>query len=198
MIFLLLVLFIVLFYFEGTTLQPDQVAWLNTLGSVIPLPELEAKLYRKLALNACINPVAALYGCTNGQILNGRDDSSKDKHDLTQASQLKPWDWVKRLARETKEVYARAHPQMEVARLEEDVGHLATLTSNNTNSMLADLFKLHHTSRTPSTHHTRSEMKQYTEINFINGAIVDMGQKYNVPTPWHCEIIRQINKKCDT
>lgn len=39
------------------------------------------------------------------------------------------------------------------------------------------------------------ERKRRTEIDFINGAVVRLGQKYHVPTPRHEVIVSLIHAK---
>ena len=54
---------------------------------------------------------------------------------------------------------------------------LAYQTRDNTNSMLADVMS-----------------GRETEIDFINGVVVEMGKKHGVETPWHEDIIKRIKR----
>lgn len=64
-----------------------------------------------------------------------------------------------------------------MSKLEDDVAALAIKTKDNTNSMLADVLR-------------GSE----TEIDFINGAVVELGKKYGVDMPWNEEVIKKIKE----
>lgn len=178
----------------GTQLSPSQIQWLSTIGTIISIGELEDKLFQKLALNACINPVGALFRCTNGQILRGRNHHDKEADAPKDIQDFEPWDWVQRLARETRAVYGRARPHLDMAELEGQVAALASQTSDNTNSMLADIQRLMMRRSHSANNMRHQSLCADTELNFINGAIVQLANQYNVPTPWHEEMIRQINK----
>ena len=83
--------------------QPDQIQWifkeetlflpepptillsyesqvLVALGQIITFSDLEDRLYQKLALNVCINPVTAIYNVQNGNIA----DLTSPAHYLSQ------------------------------------------------------------------------------------------------------------------
>jgi len=45
---------------------------------MLPWPELQSLLYRKLILNASVNPLAGILACSNGEII-----MEKNKHGKT-------------------------------------------------------------------------------------------------------------------
>jgi 2-dehydropantoate 2-reductase len=106
-----------------TSLSPTEHSLISSLGSIVPYTLLEDRMYRKLALNACINPVTAIYNLPNRCV--AEDTPS---HALS-----------KQLATEVQRVYAAARPEMDMSSLVEDVIRLARDTGKNISSMLADV-----------------------------------------------------------
>ena len=107
-----------------TILSSYESQVLAALGQIITFSGLEDRLYRKLALNACINPVTGIYNVQNGSVA----DPSSPAHDLSQ-----------RISNEIQRVYAVCTPELDISRLSEDVMKLARDTAGNTSSMLADV-----------------------------------------------------------
>ena len=97
---------------------------LSALGQIVNYSALEERLYRKLALNACINPVTAIYNVLNGSIA----DIGSPAHSLSI-----------RLAKEIQQLYRVLRPEMDMTHFEEEIVQLANDTAGNTNSMLADV-----------------------------------------------------------
>jgi 2-dehydropantoate 2-reductase len=180
--------------YSGTILTETQKEWLRTLGELTDFRTLEDSLFRKAALNACINPVTALFRIKNGKIAEDRERTKREKERGEGEKETRkvpkkesgsmqresgrgegPWVWVERLAKETREVMERERPQLDMRGLEEEVAKLTHQTRDNTNSMLADVMN-----------------GRETEIDYINGAISKLGRKHGVETPWHNEIIDRI------
>jgi 2-dehydropantoate 2-reductase len=114
-------------YFSPTpnvSLSQGEYSLLSALGHVVSYSALEERLYRKLALNACINPVTAIYNVLNGSIA----DTNSPVHSLSI-----------RLAKEIQQVYGVLRPGMDMSRLVEEIIQLANNTAGNTSSMLADV-----------------------------------------------------------
>jgi len=106
-----------------TAISPTEHSLICCLGSIVSYSLLEDQMYRKLALNACINPVTAIYNLPNRSIV---DDTPA--HALSM-----------QLATEIHQVYASVRPDMDMSRLGEDVVQLARDTGKNISSMLADV-----------------------------------------------------------
>jgi len=130
--------------YRTTFLSPQETGILSSIGQLIVFSVLEKMLYRKLALNACINPVTAIYKVRNAEVAR----KGNPAHELAM-----------RLANEIQLIYSNLHPDIDICRLAEDVTRLAINTGSNTSSMLADIIN-----------------GKTTEIDFINGYIVKMGQ----------------------
>jgi len=94
------------------------------MGKIVSYDVLEDRMYRKLAGNACINPVTAIFNCRNGIVA----EKGSEAHSL-----------ALRLIKEVRDVYAKVRPQMDVSRMEEQVMQLASDTGGNISSMLADV-----------------------------------------------------------
>lgn len=107
-----------------TSLSPNEEKLVLSLGEIVPYPVLEEQMFRKLALNACINPVTAIYNVSNSDIA----DETSAAHDLSMC-----------LAREIQQVYAASRPDMDMSLLTQEVMQLAIDTRKNTSSMLADV-----------------------------------------------------------
>jgi 2-dehydropantoate 2-reductase len=109
---------------ESTVLARHEASILSTMGQLIEFCVLERRLYRKLALNACINPVTAIFRVLNGEV--ARENSP---------AQL----LAMRLAHEIRALYSIVLPGVDVSNLSADVTKLAFDTGANTSSMLADI-----------------------------------------------------------
>ena len=133
-------------------------------GNCSPLPEAEwaqdidAILWRKVAINCCINPVTALHRCTNGEIF--ATDAMKE---LTTA-----------IANEIEQLELQMGVERQIPLIEE-VRSIAELTSQNRSSMLQDV-----------SHGRR------TEVEHINGAIVDLAREFGVDVPYNLEMLKRI------
>lgn len=105
-------------------------------------------LWKKLFVNAIVNPLTAIYQCTNGKLLD--DDKKPKVLALINENQ--------RLAQAMKLDFAE--------QLKDIVINVIQATSDNQNSMLLDVIN-----------------GTTTEINAINGHLLDTAQRYSVPTP---------------
>ncbi|KAJ1965242.1 2-dehydropantoate 2-reductase (Ketopantoate reductase) (KPA reductase) (KPR) [Dipsacomyces acuminosporus] len=146
---------------------------LTALGSlpldvgVVNWSELHLQLLLKLAANATINPVTALTDSRNGYLappLPGSPQcTSSDYPDAM-------YSYLSSACAEIAAIYARAHPHLHTEltqqAVEEYVMHIARTTARNRSSMLQDISAC-----------TR------TEVDWINGYLVRLGQQHGVPTP---------------
>ena len=122
------------------------------------IDDIDTVLWRKVAINCCINPVTALHQCTNGEIF-----STDERAKLTI-----------NLAKEIERLEIKIGGRREVPLIEE-VKSVAELTYKNRSSMLQDVTK-----------------GRRTEIEHINGAIVDLATKYAVDVPYNQEMLTTI------
>ncbi|KAI8586671.1 ketopantoate reductase PanE/ApbA C terminal-domain-containing protein [Geranomyces variabilis] len=113
--------------FDANT--PDNpLAFLSPVFQSLPWPQMHHKLVRKLVVNACLNPLAAIFGVPNGALLHtkGRDLIAKICAEVAPLISLV-------LPTST------AHPPPLPDELIADVLKVADATATNTNSMLADI-----------------------------------------------------------
>lgn len=117
------------------------------------------KMWAKLIVNACINPVTAVLGIKNGQI-------GKNAH-------------ARRLARAIHDEALAVVQALGVRLPVEDswthVLEVAAATMENTSSMLADIMR-----------------RQPTEIDAINGALVEYGRRLGVATPTNVAMVELV------
>jgi 2-dehydropantoate 2-reductase len=122
------------------------------------IDDIDSILWRKVAINCCINPVTAIHQCTNGEIFSTDERATVTTNLAEEIEQL-----------ERKMGVDRQTP------LIEEVKSVAELTSKNRSSMLQDVAK-----------------GRRTEVEHINGAIVDLAKKYAVEVPCNQEMLNTI------
>lgn len=128
--------------------------------------DIDRAIYRKLMINAVINPLTAIWRIRNGELLESNQRIAV----------------MQQLYDEVIKVY-QANGIEIVSTWWEDLLQVCQSTATNTSSMLADVLQ-----------------GKSTEIQWINGSIVQMGQKYNIPTPghyWVYTLIEAINRQED-
>lgn len=110
---------------------------------------INGHIWQKGIVNACINPLTALTGLTNGALLE-----HKELHEL-----------MKRVCYESRDVAIKqtALPSDDILK---EVERVAAMTAENHSSMLQDI-----------------QRGRKTEIDCINGAIVDAGNTVGIDTP---------------
>lgn len=114
----------------------------------------------KLIINACINPLSALMDCLNGDLLHGTKIVRIMNRVIREVTECY---WA-----EFKELHTlpEAASFLNVDRLLNSVLAVCKSTSQNSSSMREDVKHLN-----------------TTEIDWINGYIVDLGVKHKIPTP---------------
>lgn len=131
-----------------------------------PISYIQLAMRRKLVVNAVINPLTALLRCENGALLN------ENAHIIAeQICQEAANVFAAQIASEAKqygdtEEHARLPPILMPTRLLQEVQRVLKLTKANTSSMLSDI-----------------EKGRDSEIDYINGYIMRVGEMLNVPTP---------------
>lgn len=108
----------------GDPLDQHPPSWLDELAAAgIPCDwtaDIEARLWRKLALNCAINPLTVLHDCRNGGLLAHREQ-------------------VHRLCDELSQLLLACNQAEAVRMLEEEVLRVITATANNYSSMHQDV-----------------------------------------------------------
>ncbi|KAG9105407.1 2-dehydropantoate 2-reductase (Ketopantoate reductase) (KPA reductase) (KPR), partial [Ceratobasidium sp. 392] len=126
--------------------------------------ELQERIQRKLVTNSVINPLTALMGCRNGALVSSSYAKRINQQVCDEAEQV----FRAQVADDAGEGGEEIPFPLKLtkASLEAEVMRVAKLTSPNWSSMLQDVRKGHE-----------------TEVEYMNGYLSRMGQRYNVPTP---------------
>lgn len=142
-----------------------------------PMSDVETTMRQKLVVNAVINPLTALMGCRNGDIFRTGASRRIAQRVCQEASyvfeaQLKAdtklwFDSLASAGMDTQGVPVKRLPRkLTKSALEEEVFRVAQMTRGNVSSMLADI-------RTGRS----------TEVDFINGYLLKLGNTYRVQMP---------------
>lgn len=120
-------------------------------------PDIERRLWLKLAVNSVINPLTALQRCRNGELL---------QRDAIAAL-------IAELCSELEAIAHAEHIDLSAAQMREEIYRVMRATAQNKSSMLQDV-----------------EAKRSTEIDFINGFIVQRAQMHQLPCAHHERLLR--------
>ena len=142
-----------------------------------PMHEMQIILRRELVVNAIINPLTAILGCRNGDLLVSPAARRIMKFVCGEASQAfcvecqsESNRWLDTLAAQgadTSTVDVMRFPkQLDKAALEYEVLRVAQATRGNISSMLSDI-----------------RFGRPTEIDYINGFLLEFGKTYRVSMP---------------
>ena len=113
---------------KGTTVIGSLIKQSDSSASPLPgadwVDDIDAILWRKVAINCCINPVTALHGCINGEIFSTDERAVLTNH----------------LAKEIEQLELKIGVDRHIPLIEE-VRSVAELTYQNRSSMLQDVTK---------------------------------------------------------
>jgi 2-dehydropantoate 2-reductase len=137
---------------DGQIKEEDLVSMLESAGFEAFLSkDIDREIYRKLLINAVINPLTALWRIPNGELL-----------DTEQRRML-----LRQLCEEGQQVYS-AHHIFVPFDMYDQIVSVCQSTAGNVSSMLSDVLK-----------------GATTEIDSINGRLVEMAHTAGVPVPGH-------------
>lgn len=136
-----------------------------------PWPEFAAAQMEKLCLNAAINPLTALHGVCNGEILKRRSlwDASCDILEEARLVTVRHLD--NQALRSVSRLYSRHNMQ-------QSLHDICTATSENISSMLQDV-----------------RAGRPLEIGYINGYVIGLGQQMQLPTPHNSAIVQALARQ---
>lgn len=123
--------------------------------------KIEPVIWSKLVLNCAINPVAAVSGVRNGEII-------KYKNLFEVAVEA---------GKEVVTVAEKMKIKILFSDVAQEIKNICLATSKNINSMLADI-----------------SAERKTEIDSINGAVVNIAEKLKVPVPVNKSLYRIVKK----
>ncbi|KAF5352393.1 hypothetical protein D9756_005942 [Leucocoprinus leucothites] len=154
-----------------------------------PIHEMQVILRRKLVVNAVINPLTAIMGCRNGDLL-----ISPAAHRLmnsvcyeaaqafTAEYQSETDQWVNRLGAQGVDVNTvsatRLPEKLTKTALGEEVLKVASATRGNISSMLSDVRR-----------------GSPTEIDYINGYLLELGRAHGVRMPTNATLLNLVKMR---
>lgn len=137
-------------------------------------PELLLKQMEKLVINACINPLTALFDCKNGELLYGSRVSNIMRKIISESIAV----LLAEFSNELSDSRVEIANFMDKDRLLNVVIDVCKLTSKNSSSMREDV---------------RSSNR--TEIDSINGFIVSKGIEKGISTPTNMLLCNMVKCK---
>ena len=163
---------------DGSAYRPlrNTVAALTNLTRLSttwkPISHVETAMKRKLVVNSVVNPLTALLGCRNGDLLESGESMKIMKRVCFEAAeafamqaQQEEGSWNDREKRSrTRSGFSRVSPALAPRALEEECLRVIRVTSGNISSMLSDV-----------------RLGSYTEIDYIAGYLVGLGRSFGLP-----------------
>lgn len=165
--------------------------------ALLPIAHMHHELLLKLAVNAIVNPLTAVLGVPNGQLAAGAHAHTLVKAVADECSavllaylaSLHGGNSSPRADLATRSMASAAAGdgsglppdilhRFRPRELERLALNVAARTSKNTSSMLSDV-----------------QRGQQTEIEYINGYIIELGQRVGVPTPVNAMLIGMVKAK---
>jgi 2-dehydropantoate 2-reductase len=152
---------------RNTVAALSNLSGLNTTWK--PISHVETAMKRKLVVNSVVNPLTALMGCRNGELLEtaeARKILSRVCFEAAQAfamqAQEEGSDKEKRV--KVQKGLSRVSPGLTARALEEECLRVIKVTAGNVSSMLSDV-----------------RSGSYTEIDFMNGYLIGLGRSFGLP-----------------
>ncbi len=145
--------------------------------SVEPSEAFAVRALRKLVVNCALNPLTALEGCRNGELLDASRPERREQVDAI-VSECAEVLRARSPARSAEEAADDDGP-LSLAQLLEHVHGVIRSTAPNWSSMVQDV---------------RSG-RGATEVDFLNGTVVRWGDERGVPTPRNREMVQRIKEK---
>ena len=136
-----------------------------------PIAQVQESMLRKLVVNSVINPLTAIMGCRNGDIFKNPASHRIMRRVCQEAADVLAAqvrvDTELRLNGNTAHASVGRIPRsLTQSHLEEECLRVAELTKGNISSTLNDIRR-----------------GRYTEIDFLNGYLMNLGATYGVPMP---------------
>lgn len=130
----------------------------TALGPVTLVDDITPFLWQKLAINAAINPLTAIYNCRNGELLK---------------AQFMPL--LTAATAEVQQVAAACGVNMDNSLLQQKVLQVVAATAENYSSMQQDITN-----------------KRRTEIEAINGYVVQQAARFGIDVPHNNAMLSQV------
>jgi 2-dehydropantoate 2-reductase len=155
----------------------NTVAALSNLSGLYtawkPISYVEIAMKRKLVVNSVVNPLTALMGCRNGDLLETADARKIISRICSEAARAFAMQVQENEPRTHKEMrvkirtgLSRVPPGLTAGALEEECLRVIKVTAGNNSSMLLDIQKGRH-----------------TEIEYMNGYLMGLGRSFGLQMP---------------
>ena len=152
---------------RNTVAALSNLSGLNTAWK--PMSHVETAMKRKVVVNSVINPLTAVLGCRNGELLEAASAReiltricSEAAHAFDMQAREERSDKEKRV--EVQMGLSRVSPSLTAGALEEECLRVIKVTAGNISSMLSDI-----------------RSGNYTEIDYMNGYLVGLGRSFGLP-----------------
>ncbi|KAG1864730.1 ketopantoate reductase PanE/ApbA C terminal-domain-containing protein [Suillus subalutaceus] len=147
-----------------------------------PITEVQLAMRKKLVVNAIVNPLTAVLGCRNGGLFKDESSQNMMRSVCEEAAaafcaqiEADTQSWLDSLAPS----WGRVPKELGADALEREVLRVTHVTRGNMSSMLSDIRK-----------------NNPTEIDFLNGYLVRLGEQYNIPMPVNRALVQLVKMRC--
>ncbi|KAI9460524.1 ketopantoate reductase PanE/ApbA C terminal-domain-containing protein [Lactarius psammicola] len=155
---------------RNTVAALSNLTRLNTMWR--PISHVETAMKRKLVVNSVVNPLTALMGCRNGDLLESDESMKIMKRVCFEAAeafamqaQQEEGSWSDREKRaRIRSGFSRVSPALSARALEEECLRVIGVTAGNISSMLSDV-----------------RSGSYTEVDYMAGYLVGLGRHFGLP-----------------
>jgi len=137
-----------------------------------PISHVETAMKRKLVVNSVVNPLTALLGCRNGDLLESAETRKIIARVCVEAARAFAMQAQEEQgSRDDREKhvrirsgFGRVSPGLDAQALEEECVRVIKVTAGNISSMLSDM-----------------RSGSYTEIEYMNGYLLGLGRSFGLP-----------------
>ncbi|KAL0068650.1 2-dehydropantoate 2-reductase (Ketopantoate reductase) (KPA reductase) (KPR) [Marasmius tenuissimus] len=153
----------------------------------VPMEEMQIAMRRKVVVNSVINPLTSVMGCRNGEIFKTEAGIQMMQFVCREAARVFAAEAAEQAGisshptrteegDEDQTLSFRVSPLLEAKSLEKECLRVAEATKHNISSMLGDVRR----------------GSRETEVNYMNGYLLRLGRKYNIPMPTTLALWRMV------
>ena len=144
--------------------------------------QIQVDVWRKLAANCVINPLTALYQCTNGSLLLPAYHHEFQTTMKTVLAELSKVAQASLLTGENEELDSSIRTLLSEESLQDMVRQIVQGTANNKSSMLQDMLLI------------QQGRRRTTEIDYFNGFVVQQGHEHGLECPANEQLWNQVKE----
>ncbi|KAG1783529.1 ketopantoate reductase PanE/ApbA C terminal-domain-containing protein [Suillus placidus] len=154
-----------------------------------PIADVQIAMRKKLVVNALLNPLTAVLGCRNGGLFKDESSQNMMRSVCEEAAaafraqiEADTQSWLDSLAPsvdKSQVPVGRVPKELGADALQREVLRVTHVTRGNMSSMLSDVRK-----------------NNPTEIDFLNGYLVRLGEQYNIPMPVNRALVQLVKMRC--